>query len=725
MLKLDSTLQAVLAALSLATLSASMLAAQTASPSERLPPPPHSNTADVTTTLHGVTVHDPYQWLEDSASPATRGWISEQQQYTQHLLSSRSGMSALRDQLRELVDLEEPHRVLSRHGRYFIEKKPAGQQIASIFVREGITGSDQLLIDPAHLLIEPATLGADRSSTVELLNVSADGKLLAYGVRNGGRDQLSIHFRDLRSGRDLETDTLPEARYLYWALPIAPDASAVWYVKFDDAGPRIYRHVFGTPKTQDKVVFGEQLDARQLLSASLSPDGNFLLVTVLHGASGATDLFLKDLRSQAPFQKVVAGIDATFNGAISAHTLFIVTNWKAGRGQIFAADLDHPSQSDWKLLVPEQADVILETIALTRDRLIINSMRKAHSEVQLYALDGKPMGQIPLPGLGSVATLDADPNSPVLCLSYTSFQTPTSFFAWSPATDAAPSKPGNIQAISAPEVPAALRDIMVEQVWYTSTGGAHVPMFLAHRRDVKPDGNLPVLLYGYGGFTWSQLPTFSAEEAVWMERGGIYAVANIRGGSEFGEAWHRAGELEQKQNSFDDFANAARWLVANHYTRPDRLAIQGLSNGGLLVTTSITQHPELYGAAIGRYPLIDMIRYERFSIARWWTSEYGSVSDPSQFKTLVAYSPYHHVVKGTPYPAVLLITGDGDTRVDPSHARKMTAMLQNATSSGKPVLLLYDSKSGHSGSLSASAEIEQSANEIEFLDWQLHIPESR
>ena len=715
MLNRDSVTQAMLVAVGLTTFSAPMLAAQTASLTEHLPPPPHSNTADVTTVLHGVTVHDPYQWLEDGASSATRSWISEQQQYTAGLLSSRSGMSALRDQLRELVDLEEPHRVLSRHGRYFIEKKPAGQQIASIFVRESAAGPDRLLIDPA-------SVSADHTSTVELLNVSADSKLLAYGVRNGGRDQLSIHFRDLHSGRDLETDTLPEARYLYWALPIAPDASAVWYIKFEDAGPRIYRHVFGTLTTQDKVVFGEQLDARQLLSASLSPDGQFLLVTVLHGASGATDLFLKDLRSPAPFQKVVAGIDATFNGAITGHTLFIVTDWKAGRGQIFAADLDHPSQSDWRLLVPEQADVILETIALTGDRLVINSMRNAHSEVQLYALDGKPMGQIPLPGLGSVATLDADPNSPVLCLSYTSFQTPNSFFAWSPATDATP---GKLQAISAPEVPAALSDISVEQVWYTSTGGARVPMFLAHRRDVKPDGNLPVLLYGYGGFTWSQLPTFSAEEAVWMERGGIYAVANIRGGSEFGEAWHRAGELEQKQNSFDDFANAARWFVANHYTRPDRLAIQGLSNGGLLVTTSITQHPELYRAAIGRYPLIDMIHYERFSIARWWTSEYGSVSDPSQFKTLFAYSPYHHVVKGTPYPAVLLITGDGDTRVDPSHARKMTAMLQNATSSGKPVLLLYDSKSGHSGSLSASAEIEQSANEIEFLDWQLHIPESR
>lgn len=713
MLKFDCDIAVMLSSMSIAIFSAHLLAAQAASPITSLSPPPHSATAEADSVIHGVNVHDPYQWLEDGSSPATRAWISEQQRYTAKLLSSRSDMSSLRDQLRQLVDLEEPHRVLYRRERFFIEKKPAGQQLASIFVREGAAGPDKLLIDPANL--DP-----DHSSTVELLNLSADGRLLAYGVRKGGRDQLSIRFHDLKTGRDLDADTLPEARYLYWSLPIAPDGSAVWYVKIEDAGPRIYQHVFGTPIAKDNVVFGEQLDAKKLLTASLAPDGNFLLVTVLHGASGATDLYLKDLRTSAPFQTVVAGVDATFNGSITGHTLYIETNWNAGRGQIFATDLDHPMQSDWKSLVPEQAGVTFEAIALTSDRLIANTMRDAHSELRVYTLDGKPQAAIPLPNLGSIATLDADPDSPTLCFSYTSFQTPNSFYAWSSAGAASSA----IQPISAPDVPATLRDVAVEQVLYTSTGNVRVPMFLAHRRGLKPDGNLPVLLYGYGGFSWAQLPTFSAEEAVWMERGGVYAVASLRGGNEFGEAWHRGGELEQKQNSFDDFANAARWLVANHYTRPERLAIQGLSNGGLLVTTSITQHPELFGAAIGRYPLIDMIRYERFSIARWWTSEYGSVGDATQFKTLLAYSPYHHVVKGTPYPAVLLITGDGDTRVDPSHARKMTAMLQNATSSGKPVLLLYDSKSGHSGSLSAAAEIEQSANEIEFLDWQLHIKES-
>ena len=708
MSKLDRTRETKLVVVSVAMFLASSIAAQKPL---LVPPPPSTVASDTKSVLHGVTVADPYQWLEESASPETRAWIGAQQQYTQTLLSSRPGMTALRQATSELVNLEESHRVLHRGNRFFIEKKLAGQQAAGIYVREGALGADKLILDPV-------SISTDHSTTIELLNVSSDGSLLAYGLRQGGRDQLSIHFRNFANNTELAADTLPEARYLYWSLPIAPDRSAVYYVKFSEVGPRIYRHAFGQPITQDTVLFGQDLGPSQLLAVSLSPDGNYILATVLHGASGATDLFLKDLRAPAetPFKTVVAGINANFVGTLFGDKLYIETNWNAGRGQIFAAPLSDPAPDHWKTVVPEQKDATFESIAVTRDRLIVNAMRNAHSELLVFSMDGKPEAPIALPGLGSVATMDADPLSSQLSFSYSSFQTPNSFYSWTTGRPAP-------RPVSVPEMPGPLRDVVVEQVWYPSTGGVQVPMFLAHRRSIKPDGNLPVLLYGYGGFNWAQLPSFSAEEAVWMERGGVYAVANLRGGNEFGEAWHRAGELDQKQNSFDDFANAARWLIAHQYTRPARLAIQGVSNGGLLVTASITQHPELFGAAIGRYPLIDMIRYERFSIARWWTSEYGSVDDPAQFKILYAYSPYHHVVKSTRYPAVLFITGDGDTRVDPSHARKMTAMLQNATSSEKPVLVLYDSKSGHSGVLSADAEIEQTANEIEFLDWQLHLTE--
>ncbi len=381
-------------------------------------PPPPSQAIPVVTTMHGVQVSDPYQWLEDGSSANTRNWIAAQQHYTATLLSSRPGIRAFQAQARELVDLEETHRVICRNQRCFIEKKIAGRQKASIFLR---AGSDRLLIDAA-------SIGSDPADTVELLNVSSDGRLVAYGVRRGGRDQLSIHFRDVDTGRDLDSDTLPEARYLYWSLPIAPDRSSVYYVRFDPAGPRLCQHRFGQPLTDDIELFGQQFDATQLLAASLSPDGNYLLATVLHGASGATDLYLKDCRSAAPFVPVVTGVPATFNGSILGHNLYIETNWQAGRGRVVVTDLEHPQQEHWKVLVPEMPDATIEAIAITSDRLVVNTMRNAHSELQVYTLDGRPQPSIPLPGIGAVDTLDADPDSTQLSFSYTSFDTPTGFY---------------------------------------------------------------------------------------------------------------------------------------------------------------------------------------------------------------------------------------------------------------------------------------------------------
>ena len=390
-----------------------------------------------------------------------------------------------------------------------------------------------------------------------------------------------------------------------------------------------------------------------------------------------------------------------------------MTNWNAPRGRIVVADAADPVPEHWRTLIP-QSEGTIQAFHLAAGRLVINTMVNAHSQLRVFDPDGREQDSIPLPGMGSVVTIDGEWNSPAVCFSYTSFQVPTTFYSYMPATR-------KLSVISKPADLSQLSDIAVDQVWYQSKDGTRVPMFLAHKKNLVKDGNQPVLLYGYGGFNWAQLPEFTPEIGVWLERGGIYAVANIRGGNEFGESWHRAGELDQKQHSFDDFIAAAEWLVANRYTNPKRIAIQGLSNGGLLVTACITQRPDLFAAAIGRYPLIDMIRYERFSIARWWTTEYGSVTDPAQFRTLYAYSPYHHVKKGTAYPAVLLITGEGDTRVDPSHARKMTATLQSATTSNRPILLLYDSKSGHSSSLSTAAEVEQTSHELAFLLWQLGV----
>lgn len=686
---------------------AAAIAAPTAfAQSNSVPSPPPAPVIPAARVLHGVTITDPYAWLEDRHTPMAQEWIASQQRYTAKLLSSRKGIAALRKQAEQLVNMEAPHQVLYRNGIYFIDRKPAGSKLTGIYMRRGAAG-------PEHLLVASTI-----AQSVELLNVSADGKLLAFGMRRGGRDQLSIHFLDTATSHELASDTLPEARYLYWSLPITSNGSAVYYLKYTAQGPRVYRHIFGQSLTKDQLVFGpgagvQTLGPADILAADLSPDDNWLLVTVLHGASGSTDLYLKHLRSAAPFTTVVTGKDATFNGVLSNRNLYIQSDWKADRGQIFSANLFHSGFARWKPLIAELPDATIQGMSLTSDRIVLNVIHNAHSQLRTYTLSGKPSATIALPGIGSVATVNSDPHNAALCFSYTSFSRPTGFYAWTPS---------GVTSIDVPAAPSALRQLQLRQVWFSSTGGARVPMWMAHEHGLRPNGNLPVLLHAYGGFSWAQLPEFTPEEALWIEQGGVFALANIRGGNEFGEAWHSGGDLNHKQDSFDDFANAARWLIRHHYTRPQRLAIQGMSNGGLLVMASITQHPELFGAAIGRYPLIDMLGFESFGIGKWWTSEYGSIQNAAQFRTIYAYSPYQHVVKRTRYPAVLLITGDGDTRVDPANSLKMTAMLQAATASRKPVLLLYDSTSGHSGIPTPSVEINQTANELEFLDWQLHVP---
>jgi len=666
-----------------------------------VPAQPPTAVEEKTETIHGVSVSDPYQWLEDSSNPKVRSWIAAQQKYTASLLDQRPEVAGLRRDVLAVSDIEEAQRVLFRSGRYYILKKIPGHEIASLYVRAGESGKEELLIDPN-------TWSADHSDTIELLNASQDGKVIAYSVRHGGRDQVSIHFYDVDGRHDL-ADQLPEARYIYWAVPMVD--SRAFYVKIEDAGPRLYEHKLATKIESDRLVFGSDLGPEMILYSRASEDGSTLLIHALRGASGAIDVYLKDLRNDSPIKPVVKGIAANFWVEEANGRLYIQTNWQAPQGRIVVADLGHPEVEQWRTLVAEDASA-LENFHVVGGKLLLNYMKDAHSELRIFDREGKRAGEIALPGLGAVTVIDGQWSSPVVCFSYSSFQMPTTFFSFSLET-------GKRTELSAPRVPSQLANIEVQQVWYPSKDGTRVPMFLAHKKNLVKNDDARVLLYGYGGFNWAQLPTFSPEEAVWLERGGVYAVANIRGGNEFGEDWHKAGMLAKKQNTFDDFIAAAQWLIDNHYTKPSRIAIQGLSNGGLLVTAAITQRPGLFAAAVGRYPLIDMVRYERFSIARWWVPEYGSANDPDQFKTLYAYSPYHHVRKGTKYPAVLLITGDGDTRVDPSHARKMTAMLQSATVSGRPVLLLYDTKSGHSGTLSTEAEVEQTTGELAFLLWQL------
>jgi prolyl oligopeptidase len=680
-----------------------------AAPAQDVPAPPPAPRDRVVDILHGTRVADPYRWLEDPSSPRTQAWIEAQQRYTNRLLDHRPSLDRLKGDLRTLTALERPEAVIYRRGRYVILKRERNHQIASLYLRDGVKGGERLLIDAQ-------SLSSDNSTTIDLLNVSENGNVIAYGLRRGGQDQLSIHFYDVAAGITLP-DVLPDARYIYWSLLLSADGKRIYYITFGNGGPRLYLHKFGTPVKTDTMLFGSGLGPQIILQANLSADGKLLLLEVLHGATGPTDLYLLPTDGSAGAQSLVKGVAASFVARAADGRIYISTDWEAPRGRIMETDASRPGIANWHVLVPERTDP-LESFALAGGKLLLLYMHNAHSRLEVASPDGKTHATVPLPGLGTVTAIDAAWSLPVACFSYSDFQTPETFYAYS--------VPGNSEAVvSGPKAPDWLSGVVTEQVWYRSPDGTHVPMFLAHQRVLRHDSSNPVLLYGYGGFDWAQTPTFSPDEAVWIEHGGIYAVANIRGGNEFGEAWHRAGDLNNKQNSFDDFAAAARWLVTHRYTSRRQLGIEGMSNGGLLVLASIMQHPEMFGAAIARYPLADMLRYERFGVAGWWLSEYGSVRDAEQFRTLYAYSPYQHVATGRDYPAVLLVTGANDTRVNPAHSLKMTAALQNASASGRPVLLLYDSKSGHSGSLSARAEVDQMAHQLAFLFWQLGITEPR
>jgi prolyl oligopeptidase len=390
---------------------------------------------------------------------------------------------------------------------------------------------------------------------------------------------------------------------------------------------------------------------------------------------------------------------------------YVRTNLNAPKGRIIAIDTRKPERDNWKELVP-QANDVLGGINVVNDMLVTSYLKDARTQLKIFDLNGKLVREVQLPGIGSASNIVGQRKDKEGFYSFQSYTTPSTIYRYDMVS-------GKSTVFRQPKVDMNPNDYETKQVFYTSKDGTRIPMFISHRKGLKLDGGNPTLLYGYGGFNSSQTPGFSVSNLVWMEMGGVFAVANLRGGGEYGEDWHQAGMKLKKQNVFDDFIAAAEYLIANKYTNPSKLAISGGSNGGLLVTAAMTQRPELFRAVVCSYPLIDMVRYHKFLVARFWVPEYGSSEDPSQFKYIHAYSPYHRVKPGTKYPAVLFITGDADTRVDPLHARKMTALVQAATGSDRPVLLHYDTKAGHSGGLPVSKQVEDLTDEMSFLFWQL------
>jgi prolyl oligopeptidase len=672
------------------------------------PAPPPTRRDDFRETLHGVEVVDPYRWLEDGDSPEVRAWIDAQNRHLHDLLDGRPGRAAIRERLTALSRYPTQSVPQRRGGRYFLQMRELTDDLSILYVRDGPTGADRALLDPHPL-------SADHTVDVEVMDISEDGQLLVYGLRRGGEDETELHVRDVATGRDL-ADVL--SRGLHRGVSLRRDRAGFYYAaQSRETGVRIRYHALGTPPAADREVFGAGYGRSQWIGAGVSESGRHLLIAVQHGWA-RNEVYVQDLAAGGPIRTIVRDLEAHFRPAFAGDRLIVQTDWKAPRWRIVEVDLADPAPERWREIVPEGPDAIQGFLPVG-GKLLVHYLDDVTSRLELVSLQGERLRELPLPGPGSVGSLQGRWDAEELFFAFTSYTTPR-------ATYRADTRDGGVEAWWRPQVPFDPGAYETRQVWYASRDGTRVPMFVVHRRGLRLDGRNPTFLTGYGGFNVSVTPAFGATAAWWLEQGGVYAVANLRGGGEFGEEWHRAGMLERKQNVFDDFIAAAEWLIANRYTEPGRLAIRGASNGGLLVGAAFTQRPELFRAVLCDFPDLDMLGYHRFPGNNPPALlEYGNAALPEQFRFLHAYSPYQKVTPGTAYPAVLFSTGDADTRVPPLQARKMAARLQAATSSGRPVLLLYDTKAGHAGGRPVGKLVEDLSLQMAFLAWQLEMESPR
>lgn len=672
-------------------------------PSTKCPPVTRLDSAK--DSYGNTVVADPYRWLEDQDSAETRAWIAEEQKCTGRALSKLPGRAEINKRISDLLhrDFFEPP--LERGGRYFFRKQLAGQDLFLLYVRRGLNAPDEVLIDPLPW-------SADHSASVTLENISRDGKFVFYGRRDGGQDEITPRVLDVETRK-----TLPDAflKAQYFSIEPTPGNSGVYYARVTPEGPRAFYHQMGQDPKTDQVLFGNTLGKDKILALQLSEDGKYLLYQVVYGSgSEQTDLYVQNVKEHGPAVAAVENEKALFYPTFSGDQFFILTNWKAPQWRVFAASFAAPQREHWREVVPE-SDVHLDSIAAVGGKLIGQYTHNVSSELKVFDGNGKVQSSVALPALGSVTAATSRWESPELFFTFDSYNYPPAIFRYDVNHD----KP---VVWASDKLRFDSSAFEIDQVWYPSKDKTRVPMFLFHKKGLKMDGSNPVLMTGYGGFGLSETPVYRSVAVLWAERGGVFADVSLRGGGEFGEDWHRAGMFGKKQTVFDDFISAAEFLIANKYTTSARLAIMGGSNGGLLVGAAMTQRPELFRAVVCQYPLLDMLRFQKFEDGAYWISEYGTAENPDQLRYLYQYSPYHRVVDGAKYPSALFITGDGDTRVAPLHARKMAARLQAATGSDRPILLLYDTKSGHSGGRPLNKIIEEDTDILSYLFWQLGVP---
>ncbi|MGA7632326.1 MAG: prolyl oligopeptidase family serine peptidase [Terriglobales bacterium] len=679
--------------------------------------PPRAKIEPVEDTIHGHRIVDPYRYLENPNDPDTKLYVEEELNYTRSILDPLPGRDKINARLSQLLMIGTVGAPQLGGKYYFHTRREGNQNQPILYVREGLEGEDRVLVDVNHL-------SADGTVALDWWYASDDGKYVAYGTSPSGSEVSTLHVIETATGK-LLPDSIERTRAA--SLAWKHDNSGFFYTRYPKkgdvpAGQEVYyRHVFyhalGTDPAQDPLIFGEGRDPEWWPNVTLSDDGRWLLIDEEQGWT-KTQLFLQDLTTKNPPVEITVGKDFLYTADFFEGKLYITSNEDAPHYRVFVADAANPKRENWKELIP-QCDAVLQNASVTGGKLLAQYEHNATSELKLFALDGKNLADVPLPAIGNVFSVSGRYDRNEIFFGFQSFTVPPSVYR----VDLTGVQSTLWAKVDAPSIDPSQYD--VQQVWYTSKDGTKIPMFVVSKKGIEKNGKNPTLLTGYGGFNISSTPAFSRSTYLWMEHGGIFAVANLRGGAEFGEEWHRAGMLEKKQNVFDDFIAAGEYLIAQKYTDKDHLAIQGGSNGGLLMGAMITQRPDLFRAVICQVPLLDMLRYQNFQIAKLWIPEYGTAEDAKQFNWLYAYSPYHHVKPGVEYPAILFLTGDTDTRVDPMHAKKMAALLQaeakNGASQQKPILLRIETKAGHGQGKPVTKQIEESTDIYSFLFWQLGV----
>ena len=668
-----------------------------------LPAPPAVQAIPVSDDYFGTKIADSYRWLEDAASPETRAFIDAQNAYTARYLKQAKIRPQAVDDLDALENVSETGEPVERVNSYFFTRRLSGEQQSSIYVRHGWTGKDERLIDPARL-------SRDTNTSVGLADVSRDGTLAAYFVKQGGADETSVRVFNVSTGKTLE-DELPAARYI--GIGFAPDGASLYYARNDKQGTLLYQHILGTRNSNDALIFGhefrgEPLGPNDLFGGTITDDGRYMVIEISRGVPAKrVDIVFRDLtKPGSHFEVLVWGLDSRFESSYAKGAWYVKTDYQSPKGRILKAD-PGIMPDVWKTIVPEGPDVI-DGWSIVGGKIYVNRLKDVKTETSVYSLDGKPAGTIQYEGIGSATQVAGRTTDRYGYFYFDSFIMPWTIYRLDTVT-------GKREVFFQAKIPFDSSQYELKQVFFKSKDGTQVPMFIAGKKGLKMDGTERLLMTGYGGFDSNELPEWNPRIAWWLEQGGWFALPNMRGGGEYGESWHEAGMFEKKQNVFDDWFAAAEYLIANKYTSPEHFGITGRSNGGLLMGASITQRPELFSAVWCGYPLLDMLRYQKFKVGYYWTTEYGSAENEKQFPYLLKYSPYQNVKPGTKYPAVMFFTGDSDTRVDPLHARKMTPLLQSASTSGRPILLHYSLAGGHSAGVSVDQAVQDDADQLTFL----------